>query len=264
MNIVKNTIFLWSVIPSLVFANSYIGTHKTYTVSENLFIDLNKDEAIVSGQFIFRSATHADRHHSSEPALLTVPVWIPIPAHLTQDVSRLKDLAYRYHRNLAEKIDLKVSINEKAITYTDFSASVYRDSAEEDENKKDIRNNVYAAEFTASFNSAVLTNDVRVSLSYKQPLIKSDGETLLFYVPFLLNMKERYLEENSDNYRITVRCSDGYEIHMKSDVTFPVPPTTKEIVIMPQHRKQILVELKKKANQSSEPTLKTPGDSVDV
>ena len=230
----------------MVFSNISIDSHQTYPVSENLIIELDNDNAVISGEFIFRTAPHAQHHNLDHSGHVRVPIWLPIPEHRLHDTNALKNLVLNSTKKLTDILAFQIEINGTTPEIFWFDA-FDEDPFDQDESSKHIRNDVLEVLCMIPLRSATLTNDVRVTVSYKQPLIKKDQETILFYIPFLHNVEKAYLEAHANEYHISVQCPSEYELIPMSKLEYHTPSTSTNLHIIPQHEQPIEVVLKRKS-----------------
>jgi hypothetical protein len=258
----------------VTFANPIAVWHESYIYSENLIITLDEDNALFRGEFVFHSAPLAERHFPNASAYVQIPIWIPTNAHPMQTnlvtfletfpTNGFYDLNDGNRPILDQTIGLKIAAEENDLPRSNrFGMFTQHDrTARLPVSNKYMRKDVYELYFFNWIDHKILTEGTKVTLNYKQPLIKTGDKALLFYVPIFRNIQPDELNSNIDRYRITIRAPEGYELVPHSTHEYHASPSKTELIIKPKHGTPIVVELKSVANQGIDPTLKTPVDSV--
>jgi hypothetical protein len=235
-------------------ANIYVRPI-SFTASENLFIDLDEKEANILGVFEFDIQK---RKRLMRESTVRMPLWLPAHAQpdqknlrmLLETVSfqgkKLIGLNWKSRAVLDEVIGLQVEANGQSLDYQDGLYTYEYDAllSEGYYPKKYWRPGVNEAVFIAKLdNKLIADGKLRIDVQYRQPLIKSEGRTLLFYVPFFDYTGFPGYEKRPHKYKITIKCPEGFSLAARSKHNYHETPTATQMVISPQDQQVILVEL---------------------
>lgn len=224
----------------------------SYTASENLRIDLDEDEAHISGEFEFDIPDRLLR-----ASAVRIPVWLP--AHTQPDQTNLKTLletvSFQGMEQIAlnkqsravldQTIGLSAEANGQLLDYDRLYTYEYGALLRDGYSPvKYWRPGVNEARFLAKVDrKRIDEGKLRIDVKYRQPLIKSEGRTLLFYVPLFDNTGFPGHEKRPHNYIISVQCPDGFKLVAKSKLNYHETPKSTRLVISPEDQQVILVEL---------------------
>lgn len=237
--------------PVLGRSNPVPVHHQVYLASEDLAIAVDDDRATIVGHFTLRSAPHSSLHSPSSPIHFSVPVWVPAPASKTSgDLGRFQSLLSTTNRYvLAEGADkrladavtgLSVRLDGEPLNWTTFSWREERGSVEANDA---LSVPLYRVEFNYGIPPDRLADGGNLSLAYRQPLVRDGEDRWLYYVPYLPNLPSGEGSGNIEDYRIRVMTSKPARLEARSPLRHLADRTSNELVILPQDRKPILVQV---------------------
>jgi hypothetical protein len=260
MKVIMRAAILLVLIIGYASANPVIPSPISYTVSEDLNIALDEYNASISGSldfhFIFGLQTRP---------IVQIPVWLPAKAETAQTnlIAFLDALSFEgsetfiidaeYRSLIDGAIGMHVEADGVALKSVWLQALDYEELMHTALYPASYwRAGVVEAKLVVPVEPEVVSDmEMHLTVQYRQPLIKTGGRTLLFYVPLFDRMWASSDDRTSNDYYITVQCPEGFKLVPRSQFSYHEPPNATTLIIAPKDSEIILVELVKEGQDIS-------------
>ena len=253
----------------------------TYMDSERLSVSISRADARFVGDFVFRRSVVVQTEQDAR-LVFQVPVWFPEQNPEDKSVAKFweafgkdashviptekviwmrPEVAADLRKVLKRAIDLKVVVGKQEVpvqVFDVFSASTQRVGVPEAWKEPGF----CCVMFGFGLEPGMIREATPVTISYRQPFLRKDGQSRFFYVPIFQNLPKNVSTTDTNRYSITLTAgTDSSLATISGGEEFRVQPG-QSITVRPVHYQAIRVTVTSRCSES-EPAVQ-PRDHSDI
>ena len=236
------------------------GAIPTYMASERLGVSVSTADAKFVGHFLFRRAVAVASEQNSR-VVFKIPIWFPEENPKDKSVAAFWEAFERntshviptdrvtwarpevvadWRRVLKRSIDLKVVVGEREIPVTVFDIFT-ADTPRVGIPKAWREPGFCCVMFGFGIEPSLLRNEAQVTISYRQPLLRGNGQARSVYVPIFENLPKGVSTADTNHYSITVTADKDCVLNVQNGEERSTVPAGRSVTLQPGHHRAIRV-----------------------
>jgi hypothetical protein len=256
-------IFLWAT----AHANPVVpdAPLDAFISSEKLAVTIEPAEASFNGTFTFKTAGHLSSIEQTVSVMrVQIPIWFPADPRQSSSIAAfwkaIDQTQYSYlidstSKNAIEQaVELKVVVDKRSLQATDLVISGRGGYGYTIIPKGWRESGYHVLLFTFMVSPRIIDNGAPVTISYRQPLLRSDRNSSFVYVPIFENLPKGVSLSETNRYSITLIAAPNCELAVTNGLFKTRVEPGRDVTLSPKHLQAIRVTVRPLADKSSEPT----------
>jgi hypothetical protein len=247
-------------------ANPFAGI-PTYMASERLEVSVSTADAKFVGHFLFRRAVAVASEQNSR-VVFKIPIWFPEENPKDKSVAAFweafakntshviptgrvtwarPEVVADWRRTLKRSIDLKVMVGEREIPVTVFDIFT-ADTMRVGIPKAWREPGFCCVMFGFGIEPSLLRNEAQVTISYRQPLLRLNGQARSVYVPIFDNLPKGVSTADTNHYSITLMADKDCVLSVQNGEERSIVRAGRSVALEPSHHRAIRVAVEPWSN----------------
>jgi hypothetical protein len=233
-----------------------------YIASERLSVTISQSDATVKGTFTFRY--RGDKRESAKKTgvILFLPIWFPEESLDDPTVAAFWKVFQKDDRNqitatntsaFEKTLGLKIAIGQHPLSVDDFAVlttKVWKGPYNREWGSfQSIRESGFCClVFEFSCSTDFVRRESPVSISWRQPLSRTEQDGLFFYTPILDNLPKGLPTHNTNLYAITITAAPGCSLSGRTGLKAFALGGGDSLTISPVHYERIRISVRGRAS----------------
>jgi hypothetical protein len=237
------------------------ATDRVYMSSERLTVGISPECAEFRGLFTFQYRQDVPAPGSPSFVMLEIPIWFPETHPTDPSVAsfwkvfprdKVTEVTPQTSAVFDRAVGLRASLGDQTLPVGQFSTLTHTN------NKQRWADPAWQQEagfcclvFRFYLKDDSILTQKPLTISYRQPLLHSDGVARFFYLPDFQNLPKGASTANTDRYAITIAARPGCSVSVTDGKKESRVKTGHSVTLSPRHHQAIRAIAKPRPNQGT-------------
>ena len=237
--------------------------------SEKLVVTIGPAEAKFNGTFTFKTSGHVSSIEQTEGVVrLQIPIWFPADSRQSSAVSSfwkaIDQTQYSYlidsmsKKAIEQAVELKVVVDERSLQASDLVISGRGGYGYTIIPKGWREPGYHVLLFTFMVSPRIIDNGTPVTISYRQPLLRSNRNGSFVYVPIFEYLPKDVSLSETNHYSITLIATPDCDLVVTNGLFKTKLGAGQDVILSPKHLQAIHVAVQSRAYKSLQATAAAP------